>query len=58
MPASNYKHDVDMVVRVTEGKQGHPVVRGVGDIVTNDECYRGMWHAPGYPGARWKHRTS
>ena len=46
-PASHYKEGVEMVVRVAEGKQNHPVVRGVGDIVTDDECYRGMWHAPG-----------
>lgn len=45
-PASNYKHDVEMVVRPVAGKQNHPIVRGLGEIVTIDECYKGMWHSP------------
>jgi type 1 glutamine amidotransferase len=46
-PASHYKDDVPMVVKPVKGRENHPVVRGVGEIVTVDECYRGMWHAPG-----------
>jgi type 1 glutamine amidotransferase len=44
--ASQYKHDMPMTVRPVKGKQNHPVVRGVGEIVTMDEWYRGMWHSP------------
>jgi hypothetical protein len=44
--ASHYQHDVAMVVRPVKGKENHPVVRGVGEIVTMDECYRGMWFSP------------
>jgi type 1 glutamine amidotransferase len=44
--ASHYKEGVPVVARVAAGKQNHPVVRGVGDIVTIDECYQGMWHSP------------
>ena len=46
-PASHYKDDVPMVIKPVKGRENHPVVRGVGEIVTVDECYRGMWHAPG-----------
>lgn len=45
-PASHYKDDVPMVVRPAAGKENHPVVRGLGELVTIDECYRGMWHSP------------
>lgn len=45
-PASHYKDDVPMVARAVPGKQNHPIVRGVGDLVTVDECYRGMWFSP------------
>jgi hypothetical protein len=44
--ASKYKDDVPMTVRAAAGKQGHAIVRGLGDIVTIDECYKGMWHSP------------
>ncbi len=44
--ASHYKDDVPMVVRPVRGKENHPVVRGVGELVTVDECYRGMWFSP------------
>jgi type 1 glutamine amidotransferase len=44
--ASHYKDDVPMVMRPVKGKQNHPIVRGLGEIVTIDECYRGMWHSP------------
>ncbi len=45
-PASHYKDDVPMVLHPVKGKQNHPIVRGLGDLVTIDECYRGMWHSP------------
>jgi type 1 glutamine amidotransferase len=44
-PASRYQHDVPIVGRIVPGKQNHPVVRGLGDLVTFDECYQGMWHS-------------
>ncbi len=45
-PASQYKHDEPMVLRPVRGAENHPILRGVGEIVTMDECYRGMWHSP------------
>lgn len=44
--ASRYKDDVPMVVKPAKGKAAHPIVRGLGEIVTVDECYRNMWHSP------------
>jgi type 1 glutamine amidotransferase len=44
--ASHYKDDVPMVVRPAKGMENHPIVRGLGELVTVDECYRGMWHSP------------
>ena len=35
-----------MVVRPARGQERHPIVRGLGEMVTEDECYRGMWHSP------------
>ena len=35
-----------MVMRAAKGQERHPILRGVGDLVTVDECYRGMWHSP------------
>ncbi|MGE5645424.1 MAG: ThuA domain-containing protein [Acidobacteriota bacterium] len=45
--ASHYKEGVEMIVRPAKGMENHPIVRGLGELVTEDECYRGMWHAPG-----------
>ncbi len=45
-PASHYKDDVPMIVRPVRGMEQHPIVRGLGELVTVDECYRGMWHSP------------
>jgi type 1 glutamine amidotransferase len=45
-PASQYKHDEPMVIRPVRGQENHPIVRGLGELVTVDECYRGMWHSP------------
>lgn len=45
-PASQYKEGVPMVVKPAKGKENHPITRGLGELVTNDECYRGMWHSP------------
>jgi type 1 glutamine amidotransferase len=44
--ASHFQEDVPMVMRVAKGQERHPILRGVGDLVTVDECYRGMWHSP------------
>ena len=35
-----------MIVRPAGGKQNHAIVRGLGELVTTDECYQGMWHSP------------
>jgi type 1 glutamine amidotransferase len=45
-PASHYKDDVAMVVKPARGMENHPSVRGIGELETTDECYRGMWHSP------------
>jgi type 1 glutamine amidotransferase len=42
---SEYKDDVDFVVRPVKGMGSHPVVRGVGPLVVRDETYRKMWHS-------------
>jgi type 1 glutamine amidotransferase len=44
--ASHYKDDVPMVCHPVKGRENHPVLRGVGHLVTVDEAYRGMWHSP------------
>jgi type 1 glutamine amidotransferase len=44
--ASHYRDDVPMVLRPAPGMENHPIVRGLGELVTVDECYRGMWHSP------------
>jgi type 1 glutamine amidotransferase len=46
-PASKYKDDVPMVVKPARGMERHPIVRGLGELSTIDECYRAMWHSPG-----------
>jgi type 1 glutamine amidotransferase len=45
-PASHYKEGLPMVVRPAKGMENHPIVRGLGELVTVDECYKGMWHSP------------
>jgi type 1 glutamine amidotransferase len=45
-PASAYKEGVPMLVRTAKGQERHPIVRGVGDLVIVDECYRNMWRSP------------
>ncbi|MFN7994378.1 MAG: ThuA domain-containing protein [Bryobacteraceae bacterium] len=45
-PASHYKEGLPMVVKPARGMENHPIVRGLGELVTDDECYRGMWHSP------------
>jgi type 1 glutamine amidotransferase len=42
-PASTYKHDIEMKIRVVKE---HPVVRGLKDFTIHDEGYKGMWFAP------------
>jgi len=44
--ASQFKDDVPMVIRPAQGMGNHPVVRGLGEIVIEDEAYKGMWHSP------------
>jgi type 1 glutamine amidotransferase len=45
-PASHFKDDVPLIVRPVRGMENHPIIRGLGELVTVDECYRGMWHSP------------
>jgi len=45
-PASAYKEGVEMIVSPTQAGASHPVTRGVGPLVVEDEAYRGMWHSP------------
>ncbi|HHN73303.1 MAG TPA: ThuA domain-containing protein [Thermopetrobacter sp.] len=44
--ASHYKEGVEIVAYPAEGMARHPVLRGVGPLVLEDEAYRGMWHSP------------
>lgn len=44
--ASKYKEGVPIHARLVPGQENHPIVRGLGDLVTVDECYQGMWHSP------------
>ena len=47
-PASSYKEGIQVIANPTKAGMAHPVTRGVGPIVLeDDEMYRGMWHAPG-----------
>lgn len=45
-PKSQYKDDVQMVVRRAPTGSGHPVIRGVAPLALEDEAYRGMWLSP------------
>jgi len=45
-PASHYKDDVPTIVRPARGQENHPIVRGLGDLVTIDENYKGVWRSP------------
>ena len=45
-PASHYKEGEPMVLRPAKGQERHPILRGIGELATEDECYRGMWHSP------------
>ncbi len=42
---SEYKEGVDLVVKPAKGLGGHPVIRGLGPLVVNDEAYRKMWQS-------------
>jgi type 1 glutamine amidotransferase len=42
-PASTYKHDVELTVRVAAG---HPVTAGLQTFRILDETYKGMWISP------------
>jgi type 1 glutamine amidotransferase len=43
-PASTYKHDVELTVRVA---RAHPVTAGLETFRILDETYKGMWISPG-----------
>ncbi|HYK89536.1 MAG TPA: ThuA domain-containing protein [Acidobacteriota bacterium] len=43
---SDYKDDVNLVVRRVESASGHPLLRGIGPLAVVDEAYRGMWFSP------------
>ncbi len=45
-PASHYQEDLPIVIKPARGMENHPIVRGLGELVTIDECYSGMWHSP------------
>jgi type 1 glutamine amidotransferase len=44
--ASHYREDAEFLVTPVKGKSSHPVMRGVGPLLVDDELYRGMWHSP------------
>ncbi len=43
LPASTYKHDEELMVRVTAQ---HAVTAGIGALHLWDETYKGMWISP------------
>ena len=45
-PKSDYKDDVDLVVRPVQSASEHPILRGIGPLAVVDEAYRGMWFSP------------
>ncbi len=56
LPASTYKHDVELSVEVAAQ---HPVTAGVGPLHIWDETYKGMWISPEVrPLLRTSHPTS
>jgi type 1 glutamine amidotransferase len=46
-PKSAYKEGLELVANPVKTMANHPVIRGVGPLVMEDEAYSGMWHAPG-----------
>jgi type 1 glutamine amidotransferase len=42
---SEYKEGVNFVVKPVQGAESHPVIRGIGPLIVNDEAYRKMWHS-------------
>lgn len=45
-PASQYKEDLEFLVKPVTAKENHPVLQGVGPLWVYDELYRGMWISP------------
>jgi hypothetical protein len=43
---SSFKEGVEMTVLPAKGAGSHPVMRGVGPIVVEDEMYKNMWQSP------------
>jgi len=43
---SKYKEDVEVISWPVKAMASHPVLRGVGPIVVEDEVYKNMWHSP------------
>ncbi len=44
-PQSEYKEDVELVVKPAKGLGGHSITRGIGPLVVRDEAYRRMWRS-------------
>ena len=44
-PASSYREDLEYLVTPVRGKEGHPILRGVGPLWVYDELYKGMSHS-------------
>lgn len=42
---SEFKEDLDFVVKPAAGAANHPVIRGLGPLPVHDELYRNMWHS-------------
>jgi hypothetical protein len=45
-PASQYKEDLEFLVKPAAGQENHPVLQGVGPLWVYDELYRNMWISP------------
>ena len=46
-PKSSFKEGIELVATPVKAVASHPVLRGVGPLVMEDEAYLGMFHAPG-----------
>jgi uncharacterized protein len=44
--ASQYKEDMEFLVKPAAGAENHPVLQGVGPLWVYDELYRNMWISP------------
>jgi len=44
--ASHYREDEEFLVTIAEGKQDHPILKGISVLWVYDELYKNMYHSP------------